>query len=133
NKENTVSTMTKKLNENGLPEDYPFKEHWEIAPRQVKQMLDSGEDFLLIDCRKPDEWDTCHIEGAKLIPIQQVAHHYDQLEKDRDKKIVIHCHSGGRSMKMTQMLRHSGFKDVKSMAGGIDLWAVDIDPSLKRY
>lgn len=121
------------LNENGLPGNYPFKENWEVTPRQVKKMQDDGEDFVLIDCRKPDEWDTCHIEGAQLIPIQQIQSQRDQIEKLRNKKIIIHCHAGGRSMKMTQMLRHSGFEDVKSMAGGIDLWAVDIDLTLKRY
>jgi rhodanese-related sulfurtransferase len=45
----------------------------------------------------------------------------------------VHCHHGGRSLRVVRWLREQGFSRAQSMAGGIDQWAVDIDPSLPRY
>ena len=121
------------LDARGLPPNYPFKPDWEVTPRDVKQMLDRKEDFYFIDCRLPNEHQITHIEGAELIPLQQMNQHADKLQKNRDRKIVVHCKSGGRSMQFTQALRQAGFKDVKSMAGGILLWNKDINPGGPQY
>ena len=96
-------------------------------------MLDAGEKFFFVDCRLPNEWEITHIDGATLIPLQQMAQHLDTLRKHKDEKIVVHCKSGGRSMQFTQALRQAGFKDVKSMAGGILLWNKDINPGGPQY
>jgi adenylyltransferase/sulfurtransferase len=121
------------LDEKGLPRNYPFKPDWEITPREVKAMLDRGEKFLFIDSRLPNEYQITHIDGAKLIPVQQIAQHMDELKPHANEKIVVHCKSGGRSMQFTQILRQQGFKDVKSMAGGILLWNKDINPGGPQY
>lgn len=121
------------LDARGLPPNYPFQPDWEVTPRDVKAMQEAKEDFVLIDCRKPDEYAVCKIDGAKLIPLQQLAAHVSDLEAIRDKKIIVHCHHGRRSLQMTMVLRQNGYEDVKSMAGGIDLWAVDVEPGIKRY
>lgn len=123
-----------KLNDLGLPENYPFRDDWEVTPRQVREMLQGGsEDFLLIDCRTPQEHGLAQIEGAWLLPLQELNSRITELEQHADKKIVIHCHLGGRSLRMAMALRQQGFASVMSMAGGIDVWAVDIDPTLTRY
>jgi adenylyltransferase/sulfurtransferase len=57
----------------------------------------------------------------------------NELQPYKQKEIVVHCHHGGRSLKVTHWLRSQGFANVKSMAGGIDQWAVEIDPKLARY
>ncbi|MEX2213364.1 MAG: rhodanese-like domain-containing protein [Phycisphaeraceae bacterium] len=121
------------LDENGLPEGYPFDPEWEMSPRQVKAMLDAGEDFVLLDCRTPPEFDHCRIEGAIFLPLQEVGRRLAELEPACEKKIVIHCHHGMRSLQMASFLRQRGFSDVTSMAGGIDLWSMDIDPGVARY
>src|SRR5437867_960828 len=121
------------LDARGLPPNYPFKPDWEVTPRQVKEMLDGHDDFYFIDCRLPNEHQITHIEGAELIPLQQMNQHADKLQKNRERKIVVHCKSGGRSMQFTQALRQAGFKDVKSMAGGILLWNKDINPGGPQY
>src|SRR5205823_13280914 len=90
------------LDARGLPPNYPFKPDWEVTPREVKQMLDRGEQFFFVDCRLPNEYQITHIEGAKLIPLQQIGQHADELRKHQDEKIVVHCKSGGRSMQFTQ-------------------------------
>jgi molybdopterin/thiamine biosynthesis adenylyltransferase/rhodanese-related sulfurtransferase len=117
----------------GLPPGYPYKPDWEVTPREVKAMLDSGEKFYFVDCRLPNEYQITNIAGAELIPLQQIGQHRDKLEQHRDEKIVVHCKSGGRSMQFTQALRQAGFKDVKSMAGGILLWNKDINPGGPQY
>ena len=73
------------------------------------------------------------IEGAALIPLQQIAQRIGELNGKQGEKIVVHCKSGGRSMQFTQILRQQGFKDVKSMAGGILLWNKDVNPGGPQY
>ena len=121
------------LDAQGLPVGYRFREDWEITPRKVDAMVQNKEDFVLVDCRTPGEHEAARIEGAQLLPLQQIAEAIDELEDDRDKPIVVHCHHGGRSLQFTAVLRQQGFTDVKSMAGGIDLWSIDIDPAIPRY
>jgi molybdopterin/thiamine biosynthesis adenylyltransferase/rhodanese-related sulfurtransferase len=121
------------LDERGLPPGYQFKPDWEVTPREVKSMLDRGEDFYFVDCRLPNEYQITHIEGTELIPLQQMNQHADKLTKNRERKIVVHCKSGARSLNFTQALRNAGFKDVKSMAGGILLWNKDINPGGPQY
>jgi adenylyltransferase/sulfurtransferase len=117
----------------GLPPGYAFKPDWEITPRDVKSLLDQKKDFLFIDCRLPNEYALTHIDGAKLIPLQEIAKRIGELKGHEAEKIVVHCKSGGRSMQFTQLLRQQGFKDVKSMAGGILLWNKDINPGGPQY
>lgn len=121
------------LDEKGLPKNYPFKPDWEITPREVKAMMDKGEKFTLIDARQLNEYQITHIDGAKLIPVQQIAAHMSELKPLANEKIVVHCKSGGRSMQFTQILRQQGFKDIKSMAGGILLWNKDINRGGPQY
>jgi adenylyltransferase/sulfurtransferase len=121
------------LDDKGLPKGYPYKPDWEITPREVKAKLDSGEKFRFIDCRLPNEYAITNIEGAALMPVQQIAQYLPQLAGHENEEIVVHCKSGGRSMQFTQILRQRGFKNVKSMAGGILLWNKDIRPGGPQY
>ena len=121
------------LDEKGLPPGYAYKPDWEITPREVKAMLDKHENFMFIDCRLPNEAAITKIDGAKLIPLQQIGQRIGELKGHESEKIVVHCKSGGRSMQFTQFLRQQGFKDVKSMAGGISLWNKDINPGGPQY
>jgi sulfur-carrier protein adenylyltransferase/sulfurtransferase len=117
------------LDDRGLPPGYPFRQDWEVTPRQVKAMLDAREDFVLIDCRLPQELAVTKIDGAEAIPLQQIQQHAEKLMAMQDKKIVVYCKVGGRSLQFVQMLRNSGFKDASSMAGGVLLWNRDLNPS----
>ena len=86
---------------------------------------------LLIDVREPAEVAICAIAGSRLIPMQQIPAQLDTLPRDR--LILVHCHHGGRSLRVTQFLRAQGFTQVSNVAGGIDAWAELIDPALARY
>ena len=129
----TPMATSSKLDPRGLPEGYNFRPEWEVTPRQVKAMRDCGEHFVLIDCRKPAEYAANRIEGSQLVPLQDIAARLPELEDYKDCKIVVHCHHGGRSLQFTTILRQQGFRDITSMAGGIDLWSIDIDPKVPRY
>lgn len=86
---------------------------------------------LLVDVREPNEVATCAIAGSRRIPMQQIPAQMGDLPHDR--LILVHCHHGGRSLRVTQFLRANGFTQVSNVAGGIDAWAEQIDPSLARY
>jgi adenylyltransferase/sulfurtransferase len=122
------------LTDRGLPENYFLKTDWELTPRQVKAMLDGEQDFVLIDCRREPEYELVKIEGATLHVLQKANDELPDLVEDyAGKKVVVYCHHGMRSMQMTAILREAGVTDTWSMAGGIDLWAVDIEPGMTRY
>ena len=103
----------------------------EIDVASVKQMLDRGDKFTLLDCREPDEYETAHIEGSKHIPMREISSRLGEV--DRQGLVVVHCHHGGRSLRLTQFLRQQGFPQVQNMTGGIDAWSQQIDPSVPRY
>lgn len=105
----------------------------EVNCQAVKAMLDAQADFLLLDCREKDEYDAVHIAGARLVPMSEIQQRIGELEPYRDREIVVHCHHGGRSMRVTNWLRQQGFAKAQNMAGGIDDWAVTIDPAMPRY
>jgi adenylyltransferase/sulfurtransferase len=121
------------LDPRGLPPGYKFNPDWEVTPREVKSLLDEKKDFLFVDCRLPHEQAITAIPGATLIPLQQLAQRMGELKGHERDKVIVHCKSGGRSMQFTQILRQQGFKDVKSMAGGILLWNKDINPGGPQY
>lgn len=113
------------------PSDAPLP--LEIDCQSVKSRLDRGDDFLLLDCREPNEHATAHIAQATLLPMKELAARVAELEPYRDKPIVVHCHHGGRSLRVTNWLREQGFARVQSLAGGIDQWSLAIDPQVPRY
>jgi len=101
-----------------------------IPVHDVIKKKESGENFLLLDVRGKDEYETTHINFAKLIPLNELPKSLAQLPKD--KEIVCHCHHGGRSMTAARFLSQHGFK-AKSMDGGIDAWSLLVDSSVRRY
>ena len=105
----------------------------EIDVRAVKQLLDEKKDFFFLDCREQSEFDVARIDGATLIPLGQMRERVAELESHRDRRIIVHCHHGGRSLRVTNYLREQGFKKTQNMAGGIDVWSQQIDPSVPRY
>jgi sulfur-carrier protein adenylyltransferase/sulfurtransferase len=103
----------------------------EIDVKEVKEKLDRGDNFVLIDVREPHEYQICNIPGAKLIPLGTVQQHLGELDPEAD--IVIHCKSGMRSAKACGILKAAGFKHVRNMRGGILAWSDQVDPSVPKY
>lgn len=86
---------------------------------------------LLLDVREADEVAICAIPGSRHIPMRQIPEQVNDLPRDR--LILVQCHHGGRSLRVTQFLRANGFTQVSNIYGGIDAWAEVIDPTLARY
>jgi adenylyltransferase/sulfurtransferase len=87
----------------------------------------------LIDCREPTEHEIASIEGAVLLPMSQWNEVSAKLAEYQEMHLVVHCHHGGRSLRVARWLRENGFPSAQSMAGGIDDWSLEIDASVPRY
>jgi len=123
-----------KLDDRGMPPGWPMHEAIELGPGAVKALLDDADqDITLLDCRLPREKDIAQIAGSVFIPMQELADRVEELDDLVDRKLVVYCHAGVRSMKVAMFLRERGFEDVWSMAGGIDLWSQAIDETVPRY
>ncbi|HEU4326817.1 MAG TPA: rhodanese-like domain-containing protein [Roseiflexaceae bacterium] len=109
--------------------NFPYRN---LSTAQVKQMLDSGERFRLIDVREPDEHAIARIEGAELLPLSQAQAWIETLPQDEE--IVFFCHHGGRSQQIASFLAtQRGYTRLANMLGGIEDWSRRIDPSVPRY
>lgn len=108
---------------------------WEYSPREVKSLLERRPlPVLLVDCREPDEHATARIDGAVLIPLGELASRAPEVDRLADERpVIVYCHHGVRSLKAAAILRRAGLEDAASMAGGIDAWSLQIDPSVPRY
>src|SRR5512146_2112465 len=105
----------------------------EISVQEVKQMMDSGEDILLLDVREPKEHQVARIDGAKLVPLSELQAHLPELQWHTERTIVVHCHHGVRSLQAAGWLRAQGGPVVRSMSGGIDEWSLKVDSKVPRY
>jgi adenylyltransferase/sulfurtransferase len=95
------------------------------------RLTGTGERPFLLDVREPFEAEICSIEGAHLIPMQEVPERLEEVPKDRE--ILVHCHHGGRSLRVTQFLRAHGYDQAQNIKGGIHEWATKFDPSMGTY
>lgn len=93
-----------------------------VTPEIVKQAIDQKEDVLLLDVRTPQEYAEGHIQGSKLLPLQELMQKTNSLPK-KNKKIYLYCRSGARSAQATQMLKQLGFTDTHNMTGGLLSWS----------
>jgi adenylyltransferase/sulfurtransferase len=93
--------------------------------------MNEAEPFELIDVREPFEYEIARIDAAKLIPLGEIGVRMDELQ--REKPVVVHCHSGRRSAEAVRLLRQRGFTNVYNLEGGIDAWSDQIDSSVPKY
>jgi adenylyltransferase/sulfurtransferase len=103
----------------------------EVTVKELKEMMDSGADFQLIDVREPHEFDICNL-GGELIPQGDIPGSVEKISKE--KKVVIHCRSGARSGNMVQWLeKNHGYSNLYNLKGGILAWAREVDPEMPTY
>ena len=102
----------------------------EISVQELKEKLDKGEDFQLIDVREDFEYETSNI-GGQLIPLGGVLIEADKIAKD--KPVVVMCRSGKRSAAAIMQLEQLGYTNLYNLQGGILAWKAEIDPELNVY
>jgi adenylyltransferase/sulfurtransferase len=110
------------------PVDVPL-----ISALAVKTLQDDGVDFQLIDVRNAEEWNIVRIEGAKHIPKNTLLSAEGLARFDKNELIVVQCKMGGRSKDTLLEMQKHGFRNVKSLDGGVLAWVRDVDPSLPSY
>jgi rhodanese-related sulfurtransferase len=105
----------------------------EIDVAGVCGLQTSQEEFLFLDCREQQEYDTARIPGTTLLPMSELQDRVAELHAARNQRVVVHCHHGGRSLRVARWLRSQGFDQAQSLAGGIDAWSQQVDPGIPRY
>lgn len=103
--------------------DIPQDPMESITTIELRALLTGDFNDLLIDVREPEEHAIHRIDGSRLIPLKTLSNLLETLPKDRE--IYVHCRSGMRSAKATQLLLQRGFTRVKNVTGGIDAWLAD--------
>ena len=105
----------------------------EITARALAAQLAADRaSVVLVDVREPWEVATAQIAGSKTIPMGDIPARAFQ-ELDPETHIVTVCHGGVRSLNVAAWMRNQGFDKVQSLAGGIDGWSREVDPTVPRY
>jgi rhodanese-related sulfurtransferase len=95
-----------------------------ISPKEANALLQKDENVFLLDVRTPEEFTQEHIEGATLIPVQVLSEKLSELQSVKDKKIIVYCHSGNRSVAASRILVKNGFIPL-NVKGGISEWKAE--------
>lgn len=102
----------------------------QLAPAELKRMLDAGEGVRVLDVRSDEERALASIAASHMLD-EAALREIDALP--RDTPLVLYCHSGQRSQAAAERFLQHGFTRVYNLAGGIDRWSRDVDPSVPRY
>jgi adenylyltransferase/sulfurtransferase len=103
----------------------------EWSARTLHRQVAAGNQVQLVDVREPWEWSISRLDNAVLIPLRELPRRFGEL--DPGGTVVTYCHTGQRSLVARQFLRAQGFADVRSLRGGVEGWALEIDPGMARY
>jgi rhodanese-related sulfurtransferase len=103
----------------------------DLTPEEFLRRLATGELWQLVDVRECWEIETASIEKTINIPMRDVASRHTELDPARPVAVI--CHTGGRSARVAAFLAARGYPRVANIAGGIDAWSRDVDPSIPRY
>jgi len=114
-------TKEEQAMKNGIPQ---------LSVKDLKKRMDAGENLFILDVREPFEYQIANI-GGKLIPQGEVPQRLAEI--DRDREIIVQCKSGGRSQRIAELLKQSGYPKVANLSGGILAWSDQIDPSVPKY
>jgi len=102
-----------------------------ITPKEFGERVREGSDLLLVDVREPEEYELARVEGARLLPLSLFNEWAPSLDPERETVFI--CHHGIRSAQVCAYLARQGFRKVYNLAGGIDRWSTEVDPSVPRY
>jgi sulfur-carrier protein adenylyltransferase/sulfurtransferase len=102
----------------------------QLGVRELKRRMDAGENLFILDVREPFEYQIAN-SGGKLIPQNEVPQRLAEI--DRDREIIVQCKSGGRSQRIAEFLKQSGYPQVVNLAGGILAWSDEVDPTVPKY
>jgi rhodanese-related sulfurtransferase len=102
-----------------------------IIPVELAELLRSGAAVEVLDVREAAELAICSLAGARHTPMSEFPEHAAAMDRDADYIVV--CHHGMRSARVAEWMRTQGFTRVRDLVGGVDAWALEVDPSMARY
>ena len=105
----------------------------EISARDLARHMANDHPVYLLDVRQPWERDTAVLSGSVLIPLGELAARADEVTLEAGAMLVVYCHHGIRSLSAAALLERFGHANVLSLAGGIDAWSQEVDPTVPRY
>jgi rhodanese-related sulfurtransferase len=85
-------------------------------------LLMSRNKALVLDVRDPEEFAAGHIQGAKNIPLAELESRLKEIEKFKDKPILVHCQRGMRAKRACRLLKEQQFSQLHNLQGGLDTW-----------
>jgi sulfur-carrier protein adenylyltransferase/sulfurtransferase len=103
----------------------------EVTPKQLAELMTHGRSVVVVDVREPWEYEINHINGARLIPLDELPKRVNELSTADD--IVVNCLSGQRSGQATRFLNGLGFKKAKNLKGGMRAWVSEVHPEMPTY
>ncbi|MBX3650456.1 MAG: rhodanese-like domain-containing protein [Burkholderiales bacterium] len=109
----------------------PFRAGREVSVQEAVQLI-NRKDALVVDVRDTGEYEAGHVAGARHVPEKQLTERLRELEKFREKPIIVTCRSGTRSGVAVQVLRRNGFGEAVNLSGGIGAWEQAGMPLEKR-
>jgi len=95
-----------------------FANFQSIDAKQAIEMLEDDDNITLLDVRTIAEFKSGHLRDATLIPVQELSENIKMLKSDKDKKILVYCRSGSRSVSASRILKERGFTPI-NIKGGI--------------
>ena len=104
---------------------------FEITVQELQAKQNVGTDWVLLDVREQEEVELVQLPNSVHIPMGDIPSRLHEL--DPDSVIVVYCHHGVRSLQVVHFLHQHDFEHVVSLAGGIDVWAIEIEPEMTRY
>lgn len=105
----------------------------EITVRELAKQIENGQSIRLIDVRQPWENQLARLPLSLLIPLNDLPAHAAEIPSEPTALTVIYCHHGIRSQSAAEYLQQLGHFNIRSLAGGIDAWSCEVDPSVPRY
>ncbi|MBV9957417.1 MAG: hypothetical protein JO360_03315 [Acidobacteria bacterium] len=102
-----------------------------MTPAELARRLKRGDRLSLIDVREADEHALAHVPEAQLLPLSRFNEWVETLSPDEE--LVVMCHHGIRSAQVCAYLSQQGFNKLHNLAGGIDLWSLEVDANVPRY
>ena len=105
----------------------------EITPSELVQHLENGHAICLVDVRQPWENALAKLPDSLLIPLGELPARAGEIATAPDTLLVVYCHHGVRSLSAAAFLERLGHVHVRSLAGGIDAWSLEVDPGVPRY
>lgn len=105
----------------------------QVSVTELKALIDRGNKPVLLDVREAHELDICKLDYTVHIPLGDLRFQLDELEKYKDRELIVYCRSGRRSNIAAEFLQEAGFKNVKNLKGGVIAWSNEIDSSFRKY